>query len=141
MIHLMYDGGDMNQIKVLVIDDEKLLLKSTCLALQQYGFDTRGALDGIEGLEAAATFQPDVILLDIMMPGMDGWQVLEKLKMLDECSNIPVIIFSAKEYFNGLEIALEHGADGFIPKPFNMQTLIRVLQTHARNDDERRRDV
>lgn len=123
----------MNQIKVLVIDDEILLLKSTCLALQQYGFDAKGALDGIEGIETAITFQPDVILLDIMMPGMDGWQVLSKLKELDTCSNIPVVIFSAKEYFNGLELAMEHGATDFVAKPFNLQTLIRVLRNHASN--------
>ncbi len=131
----------MNQIKVLVIDDEKLLLKSTCLALQQYGFDAKGALDGIEGIETAISFQPDVILLDIMMPGMDGWQVLEKLKMDDQCSNIPVVIFSAKEYFNGLELARKHGAYDFISKPFNIQTMISVLRNNARNGDERRSDV
>jgi DNA-binding response OmpR family regulator len=131
----------MNKIKVLVIDDEKLLLKSTCLALQQYGFDAKGALDGIEGIEAAITFQPDVILLDIMMPGMDGWQVLSILKKHENCSNIPVIVFSAKEYFNGLELALEHGANDFISKPFTIQALIRVLRNHAGNGDERRTDV
>ncbi|HMA64058.1 MAG: response regulator [Fibrobacterota bacterium] len=131
----------MNKIKVLVIDDEKLLLKSTCLALQQYGFDAKGALDGIEGIEAAITFQPDVILLDIMMPGMDGWQVLSILKKHENCSSIPVIVFSAKEYFNGLELALEHGANDFISKPFTIQALIRVLRNHAGNGDERRTDV
>lgn len=131
----------MNPIKVLVIDDEKLLLKSTCLALKQYGFDAKGALDGIEGIETAIAYQPDVILLDIMMPGMDGWQVLEKLKKLEKCSTIPVIIFSAKEYFNGLELALKHGADDFISKPFDIQKLIRVLQSHASIGDERRIDI
>ncbi len=131
----------MNQIKVLVIDDEKLLLKSTCLALLQYGFDAKGAPDGIEGIETAVSFLPDVILLDIMMPGMDGWQVLEKLKTIDECSDIPVIVFSAKEYFNGLELAREHGAHDFIAKPFNLQTLIRMLRKTARNGDEQRSDV
>jgi DNA-binding response OmpR family regulator len=129
----------MNQIKVLVIDDEMLLLKSTCLALQHYGFNAEGALDGIEGIDAAVTFKPDIILLDIMMPGMDGWQVLNILKKHQDCSSIPVVIFSAKEYFNGLELALTHGAHDFVTKPFNIQTLIKVLKKHVGSDEEEQR--
>jgi DNA-binding response OmpR family regulator len=129
----------MEKIKVLVIDDEILLLKSTCLALQHYGFNAEGALDGVEGIDAAVRYKPDIILLDIMMPGMDGWEVLSILKKHKDCSSIPVVIFSAKEYFNGLELALNNGADDFITKPFNIQSLIQVLRKHVRSDDEEQR--
>jgi DNA-binding response OmpR family regulator len=62
--------------KVLIIDDEKLLVKSTCMALTHFGFEVKGALDGEEGLRAALEYKPDVILLDIMMPGIDRKSVV-----------------------------------------------------------------
>jgi DNA-binding response OmpR family regulator len=117
----------MAAAKVLIIDDEKLLVKSTCMALTHFGFEVKGALDGEEGLRAALEYTPDVILLDIMMPGMDGWQVLEKLKENGETKRIPVVIFTAREYSNGKALGLKNGAADYVAKPFEPQELAEIL--------------
>jgi two-component system, sensor histidine kinase and response regulator len=118
-------------VKVLVIDDEKLLVKSTCMALSFYGFEAKGALDGEEGLKAAAQFGPKVILLDIMMPGMDGWQVLAALRAGEATKNIPVVIFTAKEHSNGTALARSKGAVDYVAKPFEPEELVAVLNKYA----------
>lgn len=120
----------MSKTKVLVIDDEKLLVKSTCMALNHFGFETSGALDGATGLAAAVSFGPEIILLDIMMPGMDGWQVLEKLKLQESTSRIPVVIFTAKEYSSGFSLAVTRGAVDYIAKPFEIEDMVAVLYKH-----------
>ncbi|MBD3393206.1 MAG: response regulator [Chitinivibrionales bacterium] len=121
----------MAKTRVLLIDDEKLLVKSTVLALGCYEFDTDGALDGPEGLEKARKEPPDIILLDIMMPGMDGWQVLKQLKESDATRNIPVVIFTAKEYSNGHALAREQGAAGYVAKPFELEELVEEIRKHT----------
>jgi len=120
----------MDRMKVLIIDDEKLLVKSTCIALECYDLEAKGALNGEEGLKAAEEFKPDAILLDIMMPGMDGWQVLEKLKQNGKSKDIPVIVFTAKEYGNGKSLAESRGAVDFIPKPFELEDVVALLKQH-----------
>jgi len=121
----------MAHIKVLIIDDEKLLVKSTVMALGCYGFEAEGAADGPSGLEKAAAMRPGVILLDVMMPGMDGWEVLKKLKESPATKNIPVIVFTAKEYYNGRRMAAEQGAADYIAKPFELEELVALLKRHA----------
>jgi Response regulators consisting of a CheY-like receiver domain and a winged-helix DNA-binding domain len=68
-----------------------------------------------------------VILLDVMMPGMDGWQVLEKLKENGETKRIPVVIFTAREYSNGKALGLKNGAADYVAKPFEPQELAEIL--------------
>ena len=126
----------MAAAKVLIIDDEKLLVKSTCMALAHYGFEVKGALDGEEGLRAALDYKPDVVLLDIMMPGMDGWQVLEKLKENGETKRIPVVIFTAREYSNGKALGLKNGAADYVAKPFEPQELAAILEKQLKPRDK-----
>ena len=118
-------------IKVLVIDDEKLLVKSTCMALSFYGFETRGALGGEEGLRETVDFDPRIILLDVMMPGMDGWQVLSRLRENEATKKIPVILFTAKEHSNGTALARSKGAVDYIPKPFEPEELVAMLKKYT----------
>ena len=120
----------MPKCKVLIIDDERLMVKSTSMALKCYDFEPEGALDGFEGLIMAEKNQPDIILLDIMMPGIDGWQVLERLKNNDRTKDIPVVIFTAKEYSNGKSKAELKGAIDFVAKPFELDELIVILKKH-----------
>jgi DNA-binding response OmpR family regulator len=117
--------------KVLVIDDEKMLVKSTCMALSFYGFETKGALDGKDGLKEAVNFNPRIILLDIMMPGMDGWEVLSRLRTDENTNKIPVIIFTAKEHSNGTALARSKGAVDYVPKPFEPEQLVDVLNKYV----------
>ena len=116
--------------KVLVIDDEKMLVKSTCMALTFYGFETKGALDGEQGLQEAINFSPQIILLDIMMPGMDGWEVLSRLRADEATNKIPVIVFTAKEHSNGTALARSKGATDYVPKPFEPEQLVDVLNKY-----------
>ena len=118
----------MSKSKVLIIDDERLLVKSTCMALNCYDFEAVGALDGPEGIQKAEELQPDVILLDIMMPVMDGWEVLKKLRENKVTQDIPVIVFTAKEYSNGKALSESKGAAGFVAKPFELEELIAILK-------------
>ena len=117
------------KIKVLVIDDERLLTKSTCLALNAHGYETEGVLDGEEGYQKAIKNKPDVILLDIMMPGTDGWDILSNLKSNAITKDIPVVIFTAKEYSNGNIYAKQKGADDFIAKPFEIKDLCEIINS------------
>ncbi len=113
--------------KILIIDDEELLVKSTRIALELNGYTPEGALDAKEGISKAASFNPDLILLDIMMPGMDGWQALDKLKQKQATREIPVIIFTAKEYSDGKTLALSKGAIDYVAKPFRIDELISII--------------
>jgi DNA-binding response OmpR family regulator len=124
--------------KVLIIDDDTLIVESTRMALDKYGFETSGAPDGKTGLEAALLFRPDLILLDIIMPGIDGWKVLKTLKNLESTHAIPVIIFTADEYPDQAVHALNKGAADFIAKPFYMEEMISVLRRHFEARGEER---
>lgn len=123
----------MAKPKILIVDDEELLVKSTCIALELYGYEPVGALDAEEGLAKAESFKPDLILLDIMMPGMDGWQMLEKLKQKKSTQNITVIIFTAKEYANGKALAQSKGAADYVAKPFRLEELDALLKSYLQN--------
>ncbi|HEX2956391.1 MAG TPA: response regulator [Chitinispirillaceae bacterium] len=113
--------------KILIVDDEPLLVKSMCIVLKYRGFDVQGVMDGYEGIKSAESFQPDIIILDIMMPGIDGWETLKRLKENDKTRHIPVIIFTAKEYSNGTQLARQAGAADLITKPVEPEILISSL--------------
>ena len=125
----------MSGCKVLIIDDEKLLVKSTSMGLKCYDFEPEGALDGLEGLLMAEKSRPDIILLDIMMPGIDGWEVLKRLKSDDNLKDIPVVIFTAKEYSNGKSDAALKGAVDFIQKPFELDDLVALLKKYTKKQE------
>jgi DNA-binding response OmpR family regulator len=93
-------------------------------------------MNGEEGLKAVLEFAPDVILLDIMMPGMDGWQVLEKLQQNADTKRIPVVVFTAREYSNGKAMAVEKGAVDFVAKPFEPRELVATLEKIIARDKE-----
>jgi two-component system KDP operon response regulator KdpE len=126
----------MAKPKILIVDDEELLVKSTCMALELNEYDPVGALDAEEGLAKAESFKPDLILLDIMMPGMDGWQMLQKLKQNNATRSIPVIIFTAKEYANGKALAESKGAVDYVAKPFRLDDLDALLKSYLRKGDK-----
>lgn len=112
---------------VLIIDDEPLILKATAIRLKAEGWSVITARNGPDGLTMAAVNKPDVVLLDVMMPGMDGWQTLRELKTNPATASIPVVVFTAKEYEHGKRDALERGAADFFGKPFDPLMLARCL--------------
>ena len=120
---------------ILVIDDEQLIVKSTCILLRHMGYRTLEAFTGAEGFETARRQRPDFILLDLVMPDQDGWKILSRLQGDAATADIPVLIFTAKEYANAEMVGSIQGARGHIRKPFEPEDLedaIRRLDVPGR---------
>jgi|SaaInl4_135m_RNA_FD_contig_21_3461230_length_847_multi_4_in_0_out_0_1 CheY-like chemotaxis protein len=109
---------------ILLIEDEPDIQTVVKFALEATGgHHVTVAEDGMQGLEVARTEQPDVILLDVMMPRMDGHELLRLLKAGEKTSGIPVIFLSAKAQQKDVEAGMALGADGYLTKPFDSRTL------------------
>ncbi|MCC6148491.1 MAG: response regulator [Anaerolineaceae bacterium] len=115
-------------IAVVYIEDDPEMVELVTLILNRRGFDVRGALNGQRGLETIAQNPPDLILLDLMMPGLDGWDVYHQLKANADTCQIPVIIITAKaqqiDRVLGLSVAK---VDAYISKPFRPQKLLESI--------------
>jgi two-component system, OmpR family, alkaline phosphatase synthesis response regulator PhoP len=113
--------------KVLMIDDEELILLTTKLLLQQHNIETIATSRSQEGIELARTTAPDFILLDIMMPDMNGWEVLRSLQECESVRSIPVVIFTAGDFTATEEELRNRGVAGILRKPFHLRELLRIL--------------
>lgn len=109
--------------KVLVVDDEKLIVKGIRFSLEQDGMEVECAYDGEEALRLATEHAYDMILLDLMLPKMDGFEVCQRIR---EFSNVPIVMLTAKGDDMDKILGLEYGADDYITKPFN------ILEVKAR---------
>ncbi len=112
---------------VLVVDDEPQVVWVLQFSLEAEGYTTFAARDGIQALSAIAEHHPTLMLLDIMMPAMDGWSVLEQMMELPREDRPRVIVVSALANLRDRARAAEMGADAFMPKPFNVDDLLGVL--------------
>jgi len=127
-------------LKILVVDDEKTLVKGMKFNLENEGYEVECAYDGTSALELAREGRFDLILLDVMMPEMDGLEACMKIR---EFSNVPIIMLTAKsEVFDRIQ-GLEMGADDYIVKPFEMKELIARInavlrRTEIPNDTSKR---
>jgi len=117
--------------KVLIIEDDVVVVKSTTLVLDTIGCEVHAGIGGEEGLQKAKALRPDLILLDIMMPDMDGWQVLMRLKGDPDTRNIPVVIFTAYEISRGGEGVIQRGAVGLVQKPFEPEELLDIVRRNV----------
>lgn len=115
---------------VLIIEDEKLIIVSTQMVLEAAAFRVESSTNGEEGIAKAKEIKPDLILLDIMMPGIDGWETLTRLKRDPETANTPVIIFTAREHNRGHQKSAEMGAADYFRKPFEPDELIEIVEKH-----------
>lgn len=115
--------------RVVCIEDEPEMIDLVSLILGRQGFDVIGANGGVEGLETVRKEKPDLILLDLMMPDMDGWEVYQQIKADEELRQIPVIVVTAKaqsiDKVLGLHIAK---VDDYITKPFGPQELLESVE-------------
>ena len=114
--------------KVLVVDDEAPIRLLCRVNLEAEGMDVVEASDGETGLESAKAEQPDVVLLDVMMPGMDGWQVAERLVDDAETAEIPLVFLTARAELRDRARGLELGGVDYITKPFNPTELAKVVE-------------
>ena len=103
--------------RVLVVDDEKLIVKGLRFSLEQDGMEVDCAYDGEEALEYAKSKEYDIVLLDIMLPKLDGYEVCQQIR---EFSNMPIVMLTAKGDDMDKILGLEYGADDYITKPFNI---------------------
>ena len=116
---------------VLIIEDEKLIIVSTQMVLEAAGFRVESATNGEDGIAKARSLTPDLVLLDIMMPGIDGWETLTRLKRDPATAGIPVVIFTAREHARGHQKSSEMGAADYFRKPFEPDELIELVEKHV----------
>jgi two-component system, OmpR family, KDP operon response regulator KdpE len=115
--------------KVLVIDDEETTVQLITMLLERRGFEVIKAFRAEEGLRKAYRHQPDLVLLDIMMPDMDGWEVCKRLR---EMSDVPIIFLTARGEVKDVVRGLEMGADDYVVKPYDNDELVARVRAHLR---------
>lgn len=115
--------------KILIVDDDSNICDLLKLYLTQEGYDVKYACDGVEGVSIFKMFEPDLVLLDIMMPKKDGWQVCREIR---EISSKPIIMITAKGETIDKVLGLEIGADDFIVKPLDMKEVIARVKAVLR---------
>jgi DNA-binding response OmpR family regulator len=109
----------------LIVDDDPDVRDLVAYKLEQSGFDVRRASNGQQAMEAVAAQQPDVVLLDIMMPGMSGLEVLERWRLEGSTARLAVLLLTAKAQESDVERGFELGADDYIVKPFSPREVVR----------------
>ena len=113
--------------KILVVDDEVDLVQMLRTILEKSEYKVATALDGMNAVVLAQSYRPDLILLDIMMHEIDGWEVLKLLRMDPRTQRIPVVILSARSHPRDRIRALQEGAQDYLSKPFSIQDLLDTI--------------
>jgi DNA-binding response OmpR family regulator len=124
--------------RILLVDDEETLRASLSFALQKEGYEVVTAEDGVLALEAATSREPDLVLLDLMLPGVDG---LELCRLLRARSSVPILILTAKDQEFDKVLGLEMGADDYITKPFSVRELLARMRAVLRRSRTEAREV
>ena len=137
---------------ILVVDDEESIMELLVYNLQKEGYNTLEASDGVSAVDLAISGKPDLILLDVMLPKMDGISVCKKIRYALN-SNVPILMISAKDTESDKIVGLEMGADDYITKPFQIREVMARIKAHLRkaesllqeniqqNKDEDKKDI
>ncbi len=131
--------SSQNPVRVLVVDDEPNIVELLTVSLKFQGFDVRTASSGTEALRVAREFDPDAYILDVMMPGMDGFELLAKLR--SEGLDGPVLYLTAKDAVENRIHGLTIGADDYVTKPFSLEEVITRLRVILRRGQGREHDT
>ena len=126
------ESWDGSGVSILIVDDHEQNLELLEAYLEDLGCELRPARDGMEALEAVAAKAPDIILLDVMMPRMSGFQVCDKLKKDPATRDIPIVMVTALNEVSDVERAIECGADDFLSKPVNKLELLTRVKSLVR---------
>ena len=118
----------MAKNKILLVEDDSYLVKAITIRLEANDFEVVAAIDGEEGLAKARSEKPDLIILDIMLPKMSGFDICRKLKIDKLYRDIPIIMLTAKFQPSDIEFGKEMGADAYITKPFDSQVLLAKIE-------------
>ncbi|NWF96954.1 MAG: response regulator [Candidatus Thorarchaeota archaeon] len=116
--------------RILVVDDEEVTTELAKTFLERHGFEVICAHDGEQGLMMARSQKPDLILLDVMLPKMDGFEVCRQLKNEDAFRKTPILMFTAKGMTKDIAMGEEVGADEYIVKPFGGAALVATIRRH-----------
>ena len=114
--------------KILVVDDEPYLAEMIANRLEANRYSVATALSGRDALDQVAKGKPDLILLDILMPDMDGYQILRRLKEDPKTQSLPVIMLTVKKWSDDIKKAMESGAADYIVKPFNPSDVLKKIE-------------
>ena len=132
----------MSMGKVLIVDDDQNICELLRLYIEKEGYDTRIANDGKAALEEFDEYNPDLIMLDIMLPELDGWQVCREIRKKSQC---PIIMLTAKSEVFDKVLGLELGADDYVVKPFEAKEIVArikaVLRRSGTNDEDAVKEV
>lgn len=120
--------------RILIVDDEADLVAVLRFGLEAEGFEVISAGDGEEGLKRAHEERPDLMVLDLMLPKLDGYKVCRALKFDDRFKAMPIIILSARSGEQDRQLALHMGADAFVTKPYDMRDLVGRIRTRLGHD-------
>ncbi|MBM4694822.1 response regulator [Rhodococcus hoagii] len=126
------------QVRVLIVDDEPSLVELLSVSLRFQGFEVETATNGAEGLDKARAFRPDALILDVMMPGMDGFGMLRRLRA--DGVDAPVLFLTARDAVEDKVTGLTIGADDYVSKPFSLEevvTRLRVILRRAGHSDDK----
>ena len=118
----------MDKKRILVVDDEADLLEIISLRLQAYDYEVVTAIDGQDGLDKARKEKPDLIILDLMLPKIDGYKVCRMLKFDEKFKQIPIILFTARAQESDVKLGKEVGADAYLTKPFEPEVLLAKIK-------------
>lgn len=128
------------QHKILIVDDDENICELLRLYLEKDGYETKVANDGEQAVKYAAAYSPDLILLDIMLPKLDGWQVCREIR---KTSEVPIIMLTAKSETFDKILGLELGADDYVSKPFDTKEVVARIKAVLRrsNDSDKQNQV
>ena len=115
--------------KVLVIEDDPSASELMLYTLEQKGYQVITALNGLEGLKKALDERPDLIILDVMLPGLDGYEVCQRLRQEPKTAALPILMISAKARRDDIDIGLEMGADDYLTKPVKPSEILAKVET------------
>ena len=118
----------MDKKRILIVDDEEDILSVLKFRLEANNYEALTASDGQEGLNKARTEKPDLIILDLMLPKLDGYKVCRMLKFDESYKAIPIIMFTARVQQKDEELGKEMGADAYVTKPFEPEVLLEKIR-------------
>ncbi|HEY2953791.1 MAG TPA: response regulator [Candidatus Eisenbacteria bacterium] len=123
--------------RILIVDDESDLVSVLRIGLEIEGFEVAAASDGEEGLKKAREERPDLVVLDLMLPKLDGYRVCRALKFDERYRGLPILILSARSGEQDRRLAFDMGADAFMSKPYDMTALVKLIRARLRTPSHR----
>ena len=125
----------MSHRRILIVDDEQDIVETLRFSLEMEGFQCLSSYDGTDGLKKAQEENPDLIILDIMLPKIDGYRICRLLKFDEKYRHIPIIMLTARAQEKDISTGKETGADEYVTKPFEMDTLIGLVKQYVKPDE------